>query len=344
MIPHARDGLRWWRATKWAWAVGALLAWQLASLLWSDGGGWWMLLDAAGVLAVVTALGLVAGRPDWRRALIPVMVWVALFSALLALVVFYLLHGRSLGGERLRLPWIHGDGLNAVLTGLLCAAGAVAALGEGARGRDRFDRVVCLAAAGCCVFAVLATRSRGALLALLAGAIVLAWFERRRLVAGLLAAGCAAGVYFVILFSGGGEAAALLERGAAGRMDIYLWFLGRMGGMEWIAGAGAGTAAVIAEDQLGWFVEHPHSAYLTQLYLTGGIGLALLLVVLGGAAWRGLREAAPADAVWLALLATGAMGVLFDTSLIFSLLTTPRLEPVLVLLPAVMALHAQPSK
>jgi hypothetical protein len=339
LLPHHRSACRWWRQSRWGWALAALVGWQILSVLWSTDGGARELLDADEVSVLVSALGIVERTRAWRRALIPLIVWVALFSAVLGLLVFYFVHDRGLAAERFRIPWIHLTGLNAVLTGLLCSFGAVAALGEGARSVGRHDRGVCLVAAGFCVFGVLATRSRGALLALAAGIVVLVWFERRRILPGLLAVVAAVAAHALAMTSGK-EATDLLQRGATGRFEIYEWFHGRMDVVDFVVGKGFGTATVIPESQLGWFVEHPHSAYLAQFYLTGAIGLGLLAVVLGAAALSGLRTARRGAAVWLALFATGATGVLFDTALVFSIFTSPRIEPMLVLLPAVFVVIA----
>ncbi len=61
---------------------------------------------------------------------------------------------------------------------------------------------------------------------------------------------------------------------------MYGWFFKQMSGWEGLFGKGMATTATVAEEEFGWFIQHPHSSYLTQFYLTGLLGSGLLLLVL----------------------------------------------------------------
>ena len=188
------------------------------------------------------------------------------------------------------------------------------------------------------VFGLMATQSRAPMLAFGAGFAVLLFFERFRLWRAVLTASVAVLLFFGILVGVRGSEAAsdLVERGSTGRLSIYQWFLQDMGGSDFLVGKGMGTPAVIPEAELGWFVHHPHSSYLCQLYLTGLVGLALLLWILGWAGRSARREALQQESLWLALLVSGAVAVLFDGAQIFSLASVPRVEFLLVAVPAAM--------
>ena len=147
----------------------------------------------------------------------------------------------------------------------------------------------------------------------------------------------AGGVYFLTLLrsqQGVDAAGGLLERGATGRLAIYEWFLERLSGLEFLAGRGFGTNSEIPAEELGWLVHHPHSSYLTQFVLGGLIGLALLLVVLGWSVREAWKEGKRRQSLWAALLACGLGSLLFDGAELFTLHSVPRLELLLVVVPA----------
>lgn len=330
------------RRNRWLWAVAGLLLYQLSSRMWtaqstSPVASWHdSLLTFVLIAALVTAATRENVAPRFMGGLAILSPLVAIFS----LFGFYLLGGHSFADDRLRIPHIHDHGLNAVLTGLLFGFGALVAAWFTRHGDWRTRRVWWLAATGTGVFALLATQSRGAMLALAAGTVALLFFERSRARAALGAMGGGAVAYFAVLFwsRGGSDAAGdLLVRGSTGRFAIYDWFLGRMDTADGLVGKGMGTPAVIPEEVFGWLVHHPHSSYLTQLYLTGAVGLGLLIFVLGWATRDALREARHGDTLWVTLLASGTVALLFDCAQIFTLHSDPRLELLLLAVPAALA-------
>jgi hypothetical protein len=85
-------------------------------------------------------------------------------------------------------------------------------------------------------------------------------------------------------------------------------------------------------------MSHLHSAFLATFVHGGIIGAALLLVVLGCGIQRACRMAAAGEAIWIALLAFGCGGLLFDRESLASLATAPRFEGLLFWLPLTVAL------
>ena len=126
----------------------------------------------------------------------------------------------------------------------------------------------------------------------------------------------------------------VIERGSTGRGAIYQWFLERLSGTDLLVGRGFGTVSEIPAGELGWFVHHPHSSYLTQLVLAGLLGLGLLLMVLGWSLREAWREGNRGQSLWAALLACGLVSLLFDGAEMFTLHSVPRLELLLVVVPA----------
>ena len=94
------------------------------------------------------------------------------------------------------------------------------------------------------------------------------------------------------------------------------------------------SEVTIPEGELGWFVHHPHSSYLTQFLLTGALGLAGMLLLIAWAGRYALAEAGRNNSLWLALLASGAVAMIFDCAQMFSLYSAPRIEFLLVAVPA----------
>jgi hypothetical protein len=85
-------------------------------------------------------------------------------------------------------------------------------------------------------------------------------------------------------------------------------------------------------------MSHLHSAFLATFVHGGIIGAALLLLVLGHGIKRACRLAVQGDATWIALLAFGCGGLLFDGESLASLATAPRFEGLLFWLPLTVAL------
>jgi hypothetical protein len=171
------------------------------------------------------------------------------------------------------------------------------------------------------------------MLAAAAGFGVLGCFLRSRMWPALATAAISTGAFFLTVLRSD-AASDLVGRGSTGRLDIYRWFVERVTWGEALVGQGMASDLSIAEEDFGWFVHHPHSAYLTQFLLTGAVGLALLLFVIAWPLRRALGEVRRAGALWLALIASGAVAVLFDCGQIFSNYSAPRIEYLLVVVPA----------
>lgn len=319
----------------WRLVLVALVVWQFVCGL-PAGGVRAGLADAGGVLILSVAVLAVVDTPwGWPVFRLGVFASAAVTSAW-ALVRFYPMSDLGLEDERLRNVLVYPIGLNAVLTGLLIGFAIVAVLGfDATRSRRAWLIRVGLVVLG---FALMATQSRGAFLATAAGIAVVAWTGRRRVIADGLAllAGVLAYAAVFALTADEAEGRGLVERGTSGRLDIWRAYLGELRGVEWIVGSG--EVPPLEESVLGWFVHHPHGSWVTQIVWCGLPGLILLgtfVLLAGVAGWRvRSREAAP-----LALLVFGVTGLLFDGGQAVSLASVPRIEPLLVLVPAVVALR-----
>ena len=165
---------------------------------------------------------------------------------------------------------------------------------------------------------------------------MICFFERRSFILRGLWIGGVVGLYFcVALWTGGSDG--FVERGSAGRIAIYQWFLERISGLELMFGWGFGAESSIPEEELGWFVHHPHSSYLTQLILGGALGLALLVAVLGWSWREAWGEGRRGECLWVALLSCGLVTLIVDGGEIFTLHSIPRLEWLMVVFPAALA-------
>ncbi|MDP6207378.1 MAG: hypothetical protein QGG01_03675, partial [Roseibacillus sp.] len=279
-------------AIRWLWAVALLLGWQVLSRSWAEP----PLVEAggAGDAVVVLLLGAALAAVGRRK---PFGVWIIGGLAILgagvvaySLGAFYGEEGRSLAADRFRNVFVYSEGLNPVLTGMLCASGAVAAAWFTLRNSGWRARIPWSLALAVLVFGMMASQSRGPALGFGSGLGILLFFERRAcLSAGITIVATVGGYFLAILWSG--VVVDAIARGTTGRVPIYQWFLERLSGMELLVGWGFGTVSEIPAEELGWFVHHPHSSYLTQLVLGGVLGLGLLLVVLGWSLREAWREA-----------------------------------------------------
>ena len=335
------------REERWLWLAGVLMGWQWLSRWWSPG-SWTEIESWTGSLPDVMMVGVVllsmlllARDGAATRRVFGWMVLAAAVAALVSMLGFYAMAERSIAEDRLRNVLVYyGIGMNPVLTGLLFAFGALGAgwlTGRTAPGRWRrvwFGSLVVLTLGMC------AAQSRGAFLMFGAGGVMLLVLERRRVLA---AAGtvvlAVAGYFGVLMWATAGIEAArdLLDRGATGRFEIYGWFLQQMDGVDRVIGRGMALPPIVPEEQFGWFIEHPHSAYLTQFYLTGGVGVVLLVALLGWGGWAACQMVRRGESLWLVLLAGGAVGMVFDGGQILSVCSEGRLEVLLLVIPAAMA-------
>ena len=324
-------------SVRWLWAVAVLLAWQALSRSWAEpplveagGAG-----DAVAVLLLGAALVAVGRRKPFGVWIIGGLAVLGAGVVVYSLGAFYGGPAHALASDRFRNVLVYRDlgGLNPVLTGMLCASGAVAAAWFTLRNNGRRGKIPWSLALAVLVFGMMASQSRGPALGFGAGFGILLFLERRTcLSAGITIIAVVGGYFLAVLWSG--VAADVIERGSTGRGAIYQWFLERLSGTELLVGRGFGTVSEIPEGELGWFVHHPHSSYLTQLVLGGLLGLGLLLMVLGWSLREAWREGNRGQSLWAALLACGLVSLLFDGAEMFTLHSVPRLELLLVVVPA----------
>jgi hypothetical protein len=326
------------RETRWLWLVTALLGYQALSRLWSGGSERISNpADLAMVFLLLVALVTIGRKEGAGTIITGVLAILCAGVTLYSLVVYYGEDSHQLAGHRLRNVLVYEEGLNPVLTGMLCAFGAVAAVWFLRRDDWWPFRGGWVLALAVLVFGLMMAESRGALLSAGVGLTVLAFFLRRSIWPAVATIGVSVAAYLVILFSIG-DGGGLIERGSTGRVEIYKWFLERTSLRDVVIGRGMSAEVTIAEEELGWFVHHPHSAYLTQFLLTGVLGLGLMLLVIGWASRSALVEARRKDVLWLALLASGTVALIFDCGQMFSVYSAPRIEFLLVLVPAALVI------
>jgi O-antigen ligase len=345
LVPRAR--LREIPRFRWLAAAAVLLGWQTLSRLWSAGAnsppGWW--LDSLLVFGLLCALLAHAPGRAICGWVFPLLSLVSATVSAISLAAFYLPGAHDLADDRLRNVFFHQDGLNAVPTGFLFAFGAIVAAWLTTRAPRRDMRILHLWAAAFSVFGLLATQSRGPMLMFVVGFLALLAFERKRTLPVLAAIASIALVYFALLLwiSGGRDAALdLVQRGGTGRFDIYRWYLSHMSVREFLIGTGMARSPELPEEAIGWLVHHPHSIYLTQLYQTGIVGAALLLALIAGAAGAAWALARRGDSLWLCLLAGACVALLFDGAQVLTVYSIVRIEILLVVVPAAIAVGRAP--
>ena len=325
-------------AVRWLWVVALLLGWQSLSRWWADPpvvpqGG---ISDSIFVFVLAAALVATGKKKVLGEWIVGGLTILGTVVVVYSLVKFYGASTRDLGVHRLRNMLVYEDGLNAVLTGMLCAAGAVAGAWFALSVEKKAHQRLWLVVLATLVFGLMSSQSRGPMLGLMAGLAVICVFHGKAFIRVGLWIGGAVGLYLLLTLWMGG-ATDFIERGSAGRIAIYQWFLERISGLELIFGRGFGADGSIPEHELGWFVHHPHSSYLTQLILGGALGLALLLAVVVWS-WRDAwRQANQGECLWVALLSCGLITLVVDGAEIFTLHSVPRLEWFMVVFPATLA-------
>ncbi|MAT46067.1 MAG: hypothetical protein CMO35_01405 [Verrucomicrobiaceae bacterium] len=323
------------RTVRWLWAVTLLVGWQTLSRVWGEpplvpAGGTG---DSVWVVILGVALVVVGRRGALAVCLIGGLAVLGAAVTAYSLWVFYGDPAHDLAIDRFRNVLVYSEGLNPVLTGMLCSSAAVAAGWFALRSSGWKTGLLWTAVLVVLVFGLMASQSRGAMLGFVVGFGALLLFEWRSCHIALVPMVLSVAVYFIAV-QGGNAAGELIERGSTGRLAIYQWFLDRLSGLEFLTGRGFGTLSEIPEEELGWLVHHPHSSYLTQLVLGGLVGMGLLLLVLFWSIRDSLRLGALGQSLWAPVLACGLGSLLFDGAEIFSLHSVPRLEFLLVVVPA----------
>jgi O-antigen ligase len=111
-----------------------------------------------------------------------------------------------------------------------------------------------------------------------------------------------------------------------------------------LIGVGMASSPEVPEGIFDWRVIHPHSIYLTQFYLTGMIGLAMLVGLIAWAMAAALALARSGESLWLCLLSGGCLALWFDGGQVFTVYSSARIELLLVAVPLAIVLGKGPSK
>ena len=130
----------------------------------------------------------------------------------------------------------------------------------------------------------------------------------------------------------------LIERGDGGRITLYKHLVSRMdGATEFLLGKGLWANNSATQEEVGWSVAfHPHSIYMATFYHGGLTALLMTLALIGFSLVRAVSVFRhTGDGTWLVLLCFGLTGQIVDGSLPFSIMTIPRIEPILLVFPMV---------
>lgn len=295
----------------------------------------------------------------------------AALAALVSMVVFYVVLPDHIFGERLRNWFVYG-GLNPVATGLTfgfasmwltCARNAM---------HSRNERLLASIAIVILIVAVFFTRSRGAVLSLIAGHSVLIGIYGLRANRTPVAIFLTIALLFQVsgplvtaissrqiatrtaaqsletspvpgstIHSFSNPARELINRKDNGRFELYRSGLAALQGpRQWIFGIGQWSTEHLWKPCTGWNPEHLHSAFLATLVHGGLIGFTLLLVVFFIGSYRACQLAKAGHGTWLVLLACGTAGMLFDGQTFSTFTSIPRMEVLLVIFPLVVSASA----
>jgi O-antigen ligase len=182
--------------------------------------------------------------------------------------------------------------------------GIVLALGIRATTRGRLAQLVAVAAAAVMVIALFRTESRGGIVALAAStvaAVVVGGRLRRQLLAAAVAVVAAAALYISV--SPGDHRLLAFGGGGSGRTELWSVAYDVFRNHP-VGGAGAGNFSVVEPRYVAGSMtnltkpyqevtlrEVVHNTYLHVLAELGVVGLVLLLVLVGGTIWIGVRAA-----------------------------------------------------
>ena len=289
--------------------------------------------------------------------------WMGLAGALAAvtsIAVFYFLLPEHVMGERLANWCVYG-GLNAVCTGLCFGFSAAWLACLHAEMVRPSNRALVAVAHGVLVAGVFFTACRGALISLALAHVALCMSRgwRKSRVPVLVLVGVVACLQFLAPAISDASrwyhstvrrqqspapavvrnpVREFVERQDSGRFGIYRAGMASLGKpTEIIFGLGQWGTDERWERLLHWKVEHLHSVFLATFIHGGVVGLVLLGLVL----WRGFRSAAwlakQGRETWIVVLVFGCSGLVFDGQTLTSLLSVPRMEPLLVWFPMVVA-------
>ena len=279
------------------------------------------LWNGLNTLAFFLAARMAFGRAgEGRERLIPVLIGCGLANAVIGLALATLRgfpDGRMNGWAETRHP-ILGAAIMAVV--VVLAAGRLLS-GRGVRLNG--------AAVALGLLFIVATGSRGPLLAVAAALALLLLGLRPRLL--LVLAGIGVAMLFGVPGLAQALSARLLERGWSDRLEIWRLALHEVARRP-LFGYGPSARLDRAADNF------PHDLFLSTLFYSGAVGLFLLLVLLALAGW-GAWRARPAAARWtlLALLLNTLLTGVSDLSQVTK---GPGPMWYIVWLPVVLALGA----
>jgi hypothetical protein len=268
------------------------------------------LFDLFGLLAGLGLLAAAAEAPPPPGALARV---IALSGGLAS--AYVLLSGARSEGR------LVGFGLNPNYLGAFLALPFTAGIGLAVRGR----RPAWALPAAVCLAGMVATQSRGALVAAVTGVAILLIQGHRFRVQALIAGGAAmAAAVFPVAIDAvehavvGGRQAADLSHNTAIREQV-VWFATRVAAGHPFRGIGYGLFPSYAETHFGLRIA-THNDYLRLAAETGLLTLAGFLAVL----WLGLRRPAPGDLAFpRAVAGAYAVGLLFANTLSNLMVSTP---------------------
>lgn len=338
------------------WLLVSVLSWMLATSIFVSiphvqlGNVLTSLVDAGGILCLYAGISIIV-RTRWQSSarLLTAFPIVGMIAMLISIPVFYwLLPGNTFPSTRLRDVLVHSEngGLHQVLTGLLCGAAAMTSAclyTTRANWKKQLLWLTCFAVLCSSLFL---THSRGAILALLVSFAVYVMTRKDRswLIPGVILA--LVGILYAFpnepkvddLSSSLATSPVthLIERGDGGRITLYKHLYERMDGLkEILIGKGLWANNSATKDQVGWSVAfHPHSIYMATFYHGGLASLVLTVSLLVFGIYRAVSVfRATGEGTWLVLICFGIMGQMVDGSLPFSLMTVPRIEPILLLIP-----------
>ncbi len=292
----------------------------------------------------------------------------AAFTASASILLYYFILPGHIVGERLMNWFVYQDGLNPVCTGLLAG---FACLWMVCQHKDVSNPKARWLSAGVIIVllvAMLFTRSRGALIALMAGGTV--WMFMRGVRKCLVPCLAAATVAVVFQLSGPllfnlmhlqkqarlgpvpeslvsdelkemegfhNPAKELVSRWDNGRFQLYRSAMQVPRGWDWMWGIGQWNTDDRWQCGLHWKPEHMHSVFLSTLIHGGAFAFALLMAMLAIGFLRAFHLAREGNETWIALLTYGCAGLCFDGHTLTSFNSIPRVESLLIVLPLVAA-------
>lgn len=359
---------RWMQAVACLWALmlvrssildspGATL-----SALWQ---GWGNSLLLMGFLLT---LWQTAKHPQVISALGKPLVAMATVAACVSVGVFYTVHPEAVFGARLRNWFVYG-GWNSVNSGLTfgfaacwAAAGWNAAVEKSERRRWMLALIPLYAA-------TILTLSRGAMMALICGHVVLwlatgwrrCWKPLSLVFAALAIFQISAPLISHLAAKDGAkrlgiadEAVALehlndgvvsanpmktaLSRSDNGRFLIYNAAIGSMTTwQDWVWGKGMWADDDCWSCSLHWYPEHLHGVFW-DTFVHGGLpGIIGLLALVFWGVKRAFFMASRGEPIWIMLCGFGLAGLLFDGDSVWALVSVARYEPLLFWTPLVIA-------